>query len=646
VFTATDLATAINSKTVKIIEIMNDLDLGFNEIPAAAKTNSEPFRADSTPLLHPVLIQTGVSLIDVTKKNGLTIFSANGSTIRHAHLNIKNGSNIIVRNLKFDQLWEWDESTKGQYDKNNWDFMTIGDSGSITGLWIDHCTFSKSYDGIVDIKNGSAGITISWCKYTGDDGATNPNSWVWQQINALESNKANYAMYNSLRSSSGFSTTDIVTIVQGHDKTHLIGANDKDPNNALHTVTLHHEWFINPWDRLPRLRAGNVHDYNLYVDDTAGLAAKRLRDQHTVSSTYNFNPFLNGSISTENGAVLVEKSVYIDCLTPLRNNQTNPSDPTYTGKIMALDTIYHFDNSNGSTTDYRGDSTNATGFALFGPSQAPVIVFSWNLTGNHLPYTYYPDDPSQLKSIVTDSNHGAGAGVLTWNKTNWLVTSYAPTGPVIVADPQNQTNSAGQTVTFTVVAGGSSPLGYQWYFNTNTPIANATSSSLTLTNIQAGNVGAYSVVVTNPVGTATSAQANLVIPPTATPFQTWQQLYFGCTNCPNADPSADPDGDGLNNLAEFLAGSDPTNSSSGLRILSAVPQSSNVVITWLTSGGGRTNAVQASAGDGSGNYSNGFADISSPIIITTNAVNWTTNYVDVGGATNIPSRFYRIRLVP
>jgi hypothetical protein len=125
-------------------------------------------------------------------------------------LNIKNGSNIIVRNLKFDELWEWDESTKGQYDKNNWDFMTIGDSGSITGLWIDHCTFTKAYDGIVDIKNGSAGITISWCKYTGDDGATNPNSWVWQQINALEASKTSYTMYNFLRSN-GFSPTDIVT---------------------------------------------------------------------------------------------------------------------------------------------------------------------------------------------------------------------------------------------------------------------------------------------------------------------------------------------------------------------------------------------------------------------------------------------------
>ena len=151
-----------------------------------------------------------------------------------------------------------------------------------------------------------------------------------------------------------------------------------------HTLTFHHQWFINPWDRLPRLRAGNVHNYNIYVDDTLALAARRLRDareaamsttsSNTLNNTYNFKPFLNGSISTEGGAMLVEKSVYIDCLTPLRNNQTDPSDPTYTGKILALDTIYQMD-----STIIRGDSTDP-GNPL-GPFQAPIIPFSWNLPG-------------------------------------------------------------------------------------------------------------------------------------------------------------------------------------------------------------------------------------------------------------------------
>ena len=731
VFTATDLSTALLSKTVKIIEIMNDLDLGYNEIPAAAKAGSEPFRADSTPLLHPVLLTTGVSLIDIQKKNGLTIFSANGSTIRHAHLNIKDGSNIIVRNLKFDELWEWDESTKGKYDKNNWDFMTIGDSGSITGLWIDHCTFTKAYDGITDIKNGSAGITISWCKYTGDDGATNPNSWVWQQINALESSKTSYTMYNFLRNN-GFSSTDVVAICQGHDKTHLIGANDLASDNALHTVTLHHEWFINPWDRLPRLRAGNVHDYNLYVDDTVGLVARNLRNaraaampvanQGTLNNVYDFQVFLNGSISTENGATLVEKSVYLDTVTPLRNNQTDPSDPAYTGKIKALDTIY-LNPANGTTV--RGNSTDPG--SQLGPFQAPIIAFSWNLPGGVLPYTYNMDDPSQLKGIVTSPTAGAGAGVLTWNKTNWLVTSYAPTGPVIAANPQGVAVAAGQTVSFVVIAGGSAPLSYQWYFNTNSPIANATNSTLTVTNVQAGNVGAYSVVVGNSINATNSAFATLTVtgggtapvasftasptsgteplgvtftdtssgPPISnywnlgdgtlvtngtaasfghtyaagiytvtllasnavgtstlvsnnlisvvTALQAWQLHYFGCTNCSQAQPNADPYGMCISNTNQFLLGLNPVNPASLFRILSVVPQGNDMVITW-TAGGGPTNVVQATGGDANGGYWTNFTDLSGPIAMPGSG-DATNNYHHTGGAAN-PSRYYRIRLGP
>ena len=171
VFTATDFANALNSKTVKIIEIMTNLNLGYNEIEAGAKAGSEPFRAHNPAKLHPVLLQTGVSLIDIQKKNGLTIFSANGATIKHAEFNVKSSANVIIRNLKFDEMWEWDEASKGNYDENDWDFIDLGNSGTVTNIWVDHCTFTKAYDGIIDIKDGSYNITLSWCKYTGDDGA-------------------------------------------------------------------------------------------------------------------------------------------------------------------------------------------------------------------------------------------------------------------------------------------------------------------------------------------------------------------------------------------------------------------------------------------------------------------------------------------
>ena len=90
--------------------------------------------------------------------------------------------------------------------------------------------------------------------------------------------------------------------------------------------------------------------------------------------------------------------------------------------------------------------------------------------------------------------------------------------PFITAQPQGQTVTAGSDVTFVVTAGGTPPLSYQWQFNT-TNIAGATGSSLTLTNVQPGQMGNYLVIVSNALGMVTSSNAVLtVISPTcATP---------------------------------------------------------------------------------------------------------------------------------
>ena len=127
-------------------------------------------------------------------------------------------------------------------------------------------------------------------------------------------------------------------------------------------------------------------------------------------------------------------------------------------------------------------------------------------------------------------------------------------------------------------------------------------------------------------------------------FQSWQTNYFGCLACPQAQPNADPLGKGISNTNQFLLGLNPTNPASVFRILSVVPQSNDVVITWKT-GGGSTNVVQATDGDVGGNYATNFADISGPIAIPGSG-DATTNYLDSGGLTNGPDRYYRIRLGP
>jgi len=81
--------------------------------------------------------------------------------------------------------------------------------------------------------------------------------------------------------------------------------------------------------------------------------------------------------------------------------------------------------------------------------------------------------------------------------------------PVITSQPSSRTNSAGTTATFTVAATGTSP-NYHWYKNggllTDTGnVSGSTTSTLTLTDVQDGDVAGYTVTLNNAAGSVTSA---------------------------------------------------------------------------------------------------------------------------------------------
>jgi Concanavalin A-like lectin/glucanases superfamily/Immunoglobulin domain len=87
-----------------------------------------------------------------------------------------------------------------------------------------------------------------------------------------------------------------------------------------------------------------------------------------------------------------------------------------------------------------------------------------------------------------------------------------PAAPYITTQPVDQTVTVGANVTFSVEAGGTEPLGYQWSFN-GTNIDGATDSMLMLTDVQFTDAGTYAVVVSNSVSTATSSNAVLTVNP-------------------------------------------------------------------------------------------------------------------------------------
>ena len=97
------------------------------------------------------------------------------------------------------------------------------------------------------------------------------------------------------------------------------------------------------------------------------------------------------------------------------------------------------------------------------------------------------------------------------------------TAPIITTDPADQTVTAGQTATFTVVAGGSAPLNFQWQRN-GVAIAQATGASYTTpATITSDSGAAFSVVVANSLGTVSSRSATLTVNATAAVVVTFSQ---------------------------------------------------------------------------------------------------------------------------
>ncbi len=85
--------------------------------------------------------------------------------------------------------------------------------------------------------------------------------------------------------------------------------------------------------------------------------------------------------------------------------------------------------------------------------------------------------------------------------------------PFITASPASETVAAGYNLTLSVTAGGTGPLSYQWLFD-GTNLNGATSSELTVSNVQQIDAGDYQVIVSSPYGSITNAApAILVVEP-------------------------------------------------------------------------------------------------------------------------------------
>ena len=114
----------------------------------------------------------------------------------------------------------------------------------------------------------------------------------------------------------------------------------------------------------------------------------------------------------------------------------------------------------------------------------------------------------------------------------------------------------------------------------------------------------------------------------------WEQQYFGDPT--NASASADSDNDGFTNLQEFLAGTDPTNATSALRI-TAISQSGPNFIVNYSAVTGKKYEFQFTADLITGDWTG----IATNTAVATGIVQFTD-----AGAVVFTNRFYRVRLLP
>jgi hypothetical protein len=113
----------------------------------------------------------------------------------------------------------------------------------------------------------------------------------------------------------------------------------------------------------------------------------------------------------------------------------------------------------------------------------------------------------------------------------------------------------------------------------------------------------------------------------------WKVYFFGsATNAAAAD-NADPDGDGVPNWMEFLAGTDPTKASSKLT-LAGVAGQGRVQLNWLTAPG-RLYSVQWSGSLNGGAWN---------MLTNVSGNGYTTNFSDTNPNRSI--RFYRLQVLP
>ncbi len=121
-----------------------------------------------------------------------------------------------------------------------------------------------------------------------------------------------------------------------------------------------------------------------------------------------------------------------------------------------------------------------------------------------------------LYNVVVTNSVGSTAGPLIP-----ITVASSVSAPMITAQPASRAVLVGSTINLSVDAASAGPLTYQWQ-KSGSDISGATTTSLTLANIQGSDAADYAVIVSNAVGSVTSTAASVKVI-----SHSFAGIYFG-----------------------------------------------------------------------------------------------------------------------
>ncbi len=265
------------------------------------------------------------------------------------------------------------------------------------------------------------------------------------------------------------------------------------------------EAWVNPSEITPGGKANPVVEWNEGNGSSYGSAFWLTHPSVTIGNFFaNLVDTSGGNHVIFSNSGLITTNVY-QHVAVTYDKASGTAALYYNGVQVAVDTTF-------------GQFTPQTTYPLYLGERPPGDINSWVFSGSMDEISIYN---RALSSNEIAAIYLAGSGG----------KCFMPVPPFITSQPTNVTVNVGGSASFSVTAGGTAPLSYQWSFGT-TNIAGATNTTLTLTNVQLTQAGSYSVLVTNIAGSTNSVAAVLTIlavPPTITAQPTNQTVQAGGT---------------------------------------------------------------------------------------------------------------------